>query len=172
MNFTQLEMNSQWKDMCNEIEEVVFEKYGVEEGKRRVFKAEGRCPSGWPSKLTFCFCFLRSTFTSVEISHMPQRWAHPRDRDLMDATSHGWPLQCTGTKSGVKNTLDVSRGTRFVQRERSTQRKGTRMTISPWRQAARHPSKMHRARHPSEMLRCIQPQQGIRSGTVTELNRV
>ena len=37
---TQLETNSQWKQLCEEIEEAL-EKYGVEEGKTQLLRGRG-----------------------------------------------------------------------------------------------------------------------------------
>ena len=34
-------MNSQWKELCKEIEEEVLEKYGVEEGTRGAHEGSG-----------------------------------------------------------------------------------------------------------------------------------
>ena len=118
-----------------------------------MFKAEGMFRSGWPSKLTFCFCFLWSAFSSIEI-----RWAHPRDRDSMDATSHGWPLWCLyGHKIlFLKTPLgSLSWDPVSVRRARA---------VAPLGEA-RIPPRCFAVSNKNV------PQQGIRIGTVSELNK-
>jgi len=78
---------------------------------------------------------------------MPQRWAHPRDRDSTDATSHGWPLWC-------------------LYAHKLLFKKTPQRSLSLWCQAARHPPRCFAASNKNV------PQQGIRrSGTVSELNK-